>query len=172
MATWPCHVILLVITLNNILPSPPIALTYHFCFWRLALSMHQTSFIYLLKIDFSSSHCWNAPSRLFYCPPIIFPFVGKRPSLIQFRWELDLLLQPYNCEPMTRSSYRSSPARSVASHKALGLWNSHAGGESTTCWTQQVWLSGIRSAQLQFNAIAREKLTCCHHAGFWYLVNE
>ena len=30
VATWPCHVISLVITLNNIPLSPPIALTYHF----------------------------------------------------------------------------------------------------------------------------------------------
>ena len=30
MATWPCHVILLVINLNNILLNSPIALTYHF----------------------------------------------------------------------------------------------------------------------------------------------
>ena len=73
---------------------------------------------------------------------------------------------------MTGSSYRSTPARSVASHKALGLWNRHAGGESTTCWMQQVRLPGVRSAQLQFDAIAREKLTRCRHAGLWYLVNE
>ena len=30
MAMWPRHVILLVITLNNIPLSPPIVLTYHF----------------------------------------------------------------------------------------------------------------------------------------------
>ena len=73
---------------------------------------------------------------------------------------------------MTGSSYRSTLARSVASHKALGLWNRHAGGESTTCWMQQIRLLGVRSAQLQFDVIAREKLTCCRHAGLWYLVNE
>ena len=73
---------------------------------------------------------------------------------------------------MTGSSYRSTPARSVASHKALGLWNRHAGGESTTRWTQRVRLPGVRSARLQFDAIAREKLTCCRHAGLWYLVNK
>ena len=73
---------------------------------------------------------------------------------------------------MTESSYRSTPARSVASHEALGFWNRHAGGESTTRWTQQVRLPGVKSARLQFNAIAREKLTRCRHAGLWYLVNE
>ena len=73
---------------------------------------------------------------------------------------------------MTGSSYRSTPARSVASHEALGLWNRHAGGESTTRWTQRVRLPGVRSARLQFDAIAREKLTRCRHAGLWYLVNK
>ena len=73
---------------------------------------------------------------------------------------------------MTGSSYRSTPARSVASHKALGLWNHHAGGENTTRWTQRVRLPGVRLARLQFDAIAREKLTRCRHAGLWYLVNE
>ena len=73
---------------------------------------------------------------------------------------------------MTGSLYRSTLAKSVASHKALGLWNCHVGGESTICWTQQVRLPGVRSAQLQFNVIAREKLTCCRHAGLWYLVHE
>ena len=73
---------------------------------------------------------------------------------------------------MTGSSYRSTPAWSVASHEALGLWNRHAGGESTTRWTQRVRLPGVRSAQLQFDAIAREKLTRCRHTGLWYLVNE
>ena len=77
VATWPRHVILLVITLNDIPLSPPIALTYHFCSWRLALSMHQTSFIYLLGIDSPSSHRWDAPSRHPYCHPTIFPFVGN-----------------------------------------------------------------------------------------------
>ena len=73
---------------------------------------------------------------------------------------------------MTGLSYRSTPAKLVASHKALGFWNRHAGDESTTCWTQQVWLPGVRSAQLQFDAIAREKLTCCRHVGLWYLVSK
>ena len=73
---------------------------------------------------------------------------------------------------MTGSSYRSTPARSVASHEALGLWNCHAGGENTTRWMQQVRLLGVRSAQLQFDAIAKEKLTCYRHAGLWYLVNK
>ena len=73
---------------------------------------------------------------------------------------------------MTGSSYKSIPARSIASHEALSLWNRHAGGENTTRWTQQVRLLSVRLAQLQFNAIAREKLTCCRHAGLWYLVNE
>ena len=44
---------------------------------------------------------------------------------------------------MTGSSYRSTSARLVASHKTLGFWNRHAGGENTTCWTQQVWLPGV-----------------------------
>ena len=92
VATWLCHMISLVITLNDIPLSPPIALTYHFCSWRLAFSIHQTSFIYLLGIDSPSSHCRNAPSRHPYCHPTIFPFVEKRPSLIWFRWELDFLL--------------------------------------------------------------------------------
>ena len=77
VATWPRHVISLVITLNDIPLSPPIALTYHFCSWWLAFLMHQTSFIYLLGIDSPSSHRWDAPSRHPYCHPTIFPFVGN-----------------------------------------------------------------------------------------------
>ena len=73
---------------------------------------------------------------------------------------------------MTGLSYKSTPARSIASHKALGLWNCHAGSENTTCWTQQIRLPGIRLAQLQYDAIARKKLTHCHYAGLWYLVNK
>ena len=73
---------------------------------------------------------------------------------------------------MTELSYRSIPARLVALHKALSLWNRHAGRESMTCWMQQVQLPDVRSTQLQFNAIARGKLTCCHHASLWYLVNK
>ena len=73
---------------------------------------------------------------------------------------------------MTRSSYRSTSARSIAFHKALGLWNRHAGGESITCWTQQVRLPGVRLAWLQFDVIASKKLICCRYAGLWYLVNE
>ena len=41
-----------------------------------------------------------------------------------------------------------------------------------THWIQQIWLFGIKLAQLQFNAIGKEKLICCHHAGLWYLMNE
>ena len=37
---------------------------------------------------------------------------------------------------------------------------------------QQVWFPGIRLAQLQFDAIAKEKLTYCRYAGLWYLVNK
>ena len=73
---------------------------------------------------------------------------------------------------MIRSSYRSIPARSVALHKALGLWNRHVGGESTTYWTQRVRLPDVRLARLQFDAIARKKLICYRYAGFWYLVNK
>ena len=72
---------------------------------------------------------------------------------------------------MTGSSSRSTLARLVASHKALGLWNRYTDGKNTTCWMQQIRLPGIRSAQLQFNATAREKLTYCRHAGLWYLVD-
>ena len=73
---------------------------------------------------------------------------------------------------MTGSSDRSIPARSVASLKVLGLWNRYAGDENTTCWTQQVRLPDIRSAQLQFNAIGGEKFTRCRHMGLGYLVNK
>ena len=73
---------------------------------------------------------------------------------------------------MTGLSYRSTPAKSVALHKTLGLWNRHASGENMTCWMQQVQFPGVRLAQLQFDAIVREKLTCYRHANLWYLVNK
>ena len=73
---------------------------------------------------------------------------------------------------MIGSSYKLTPARLVALHKTLGFWNHHAGGESTTYWTQQVRFPSVRSARLQFNAIAKEKLTHCRHASLWYLVNK
>ena len=73
---------------------------------------------------------------------------------------------------MTESSYRLTSTRSVALHKALEFWNRYADDENTTCWTQQIRLPGVRLARLQFNAIAREKLTHCSHTGLWYIVNE
>ena len=73
---------------------------------------------------------------------------------------------------MTGLFYRLISAKSIASHKALSLWNRHTSGENTACWTYQVRLPGVKSARLQFDAIAREKLTCYRHTGLWYLVNE
>ena len=37
---------------------------------------------------------------------------------------------------------------------------------------QQVRLLDVRLAQLQFDAIAGEKMTYYRHAGLWYLVNK
>ena len=45
---------------------------------------------------------------------------------------------------MAGSSYKSTPAKSVALHKALSLWNRYAGGENITRWMQRVRLPGVR----------------------------
>ena len=34
---------------------------------------------------------------------------------------------------MIRLSYKLTPVKLVASHKALGFWNRHIGGENTAC---------------------------------------
>ena len=138
MATWPRHVISLVIISNNIPLSPPIHL-----FIALFLMAHLfntlNSIHLLLGIGFLTLHCWKAYQPLFH-------LLGSAPTIIlslshllrnDIPWfdsigDLDLFLYLYNCKPMTWSSYRSTPARSVASHKALEIWSCHADGESTT----------------------------------------
>ena len=37
---------------------------------------------------------------------------------------------------------------------------------------QQVRLPGVKLARLEFDAIAKKKLTYCYYAGFWYPVNK
>ena len=49
---WPCHVILLVITSNNISLSPPISITYHFDTDGSLFLIYQTSFIYYWELFF------------------------------------------------------------------------------------------------------------------------
>ena len=69
MATWPCHVILLIIISNNISLSLPIVLTYHFfpdgsSFWytkpHLSIIGNWLSFIALLKRTNLLSHYGKA----------------------------------------------------------------------------------------------------------------
>ena len=89
MAMWPHYVTLLVITSNNILLNPPIALAYYLflpdCIFNIS------NFIYLLlEIGFFSVHCWNALARYyiiekrinlsFYSPNI--SFAGMQSFLI------------------------------------------------------------------------------------------
>ena len=92
MATWPRHVISLVIISNNILLSPPIALTYclipdgsPFQYTKSHLSIVGTwlSYIALLR---SLSAAIPFVGKRSHHHPTIFPFVGKRPSLIWFCW--------------------------------------------------------------------------------------
>ena len=104
VVTWPRHVISLVIPSNNILLSPPIALTYYL---DGSLFQYTKSYSSIVGSRLPISHCWEAHQPLshllrslpaailfvgkrslyhLYCHPTIFPFVGKRPSLIWFCW--------------------------------------------------------------------------------------
>ena len=73
---------------------------------------------------------------------------------------------------MTWSSYRSTLARLVASHEALGFWNRYAGGESTACWTQRVRLPGVRSPRLQQCNSTREVGSDVAMRASWHGVSE
>ena len=145
-----------------------------------------------LSLLFLTAHPFDAPN-------LIYLFVGNRLSFITLlkRSQPSSLLSSYYLSicwettfldsiPLgTRSSLialrlrandwvilQINPSQVSSFTRSLRPWNRHAGGESTTRWTQQVRLPGVRSARLQFDAIAREKLTRCRHAGLWYLVNE
>ena len=96
VATWPHHVISLIILSNEIPLSLPIVLTY--CldgspFWytkpHSSTVGNRPSYIALLKsppaaIPFVGKHSFRHPT--------IFPFVGKWPSLIWFCWGFRSLL--------------------------------------------------------------------------------
>ena len=96
VATWPHHVILLVISSNNIPLSLPIALTYCFdgsSFWY--TKPHSS----IIGNQLPTLHCWEAlPAAIpfvrkhSHCHSTIFPFVGKQPSLIWFYWGTRSLL--------------------------------------------------------------------------------
>ena len=70
MATWPCHVISLVIISNNIPLSLPIALTY-----RLVLD---GSPFWYTKLHSSIVGNWLSYIALLRSPPAAIPFVEKR----------------------------------------------------------------------------------------------
>ena len=90
VAKWLFHVISLVIPFNDISLSLPTALTY--CldgspFWY--IKPHSS----IIGNWLPTSYCWKAlPAAIpfvgkhFHRHPTIFPFVGKQPSLIWFRW--------------------------------------------------------------------------------------
>ena len=94
VATWPCHVISLVIIPNNIALSPPIALTYYLVldgspFWytkpHSSIVGNRLSYIALLRSLPAaippSSYC----SFDSYLPTS--RFVGTRPFFIRIRWD-------------------------------------------------------------------------------------
>ena len=138
--------------------------TYLLLLFLMACSFDAPNLIHLFirnRLSFITLLKRSQPS--FLLSSYYLPICWKTTFLDSIPLGTGSFLQPYNCKPMTGSSYKSTPARSVASYKALDLWNRHAGGENTTCWMQQVRLPGVRLAQLQFDTIAREKLTyCCH----------
>ena len=86
VATWPRHVISLVIILNDIPLSLPIALTYHFV-------LDGSPFWYT-KPHSSIVGNWFSYIALLRSPPAAIPFVEKRTSrylsviLLQFRFLL------------------------------------------------------------------------------------
>ena len=96
VATWPCHMISLVIISNNIPLSLPIALTYclvsdsslfRYTKPHSSIIRNWPFYIALLRsppaaIPFVEKRFLRHPYR----HPIIFPFVGKQSSLIWFRW--------------------------------------------------------------------------------------
>ena len=92
MATWPCHVISLVIPSNDIPLSLPITLTYYLVpdgssFWCTipysSIIGNCLSYIVLLKSPLAAILFVEKRSLRH---PSILPFIGKQPSLIRFRW--------------------------------------------------------------------------------------
>ena len=97
----PCYVILFVITSNNMPQSSLITLTYHLVLngsplWR-------TSPSFLLS-SYCSFDIYSLSSHLLEC---------DLPRLDLVR-DLSLLLKPYNCKPMTGSSYSQPQPWSIA----------------------------------------------------------
>ena len=92
VATWPRHVISLVIISNNILLSLSIALTYCLIpdgspFWytkpHSSIVGNRLSYIALLK---SLPAVISFIGKRSHRHPTIFLFIRQRPSLIWFRW--------------------------------------------------------------------------------------
>ena len=102
MTTWPRHVILLVISTNNILLSLSIAFTYHLVLDSSIFDILNPIHLFL-GIGFPTLHCWEAHQLLFYllrsAPSIILPqfrflfinilFIGIRSFFIRIRWDSD-----------------------------------------------------------------------------------
>ena len=96
MATWPRHVISLIIIFNNISLSPPIALTYCLIpdgslFWytkpHLSIVGNRPSYIALLRSPPAAIPFIGKRSlRHLYRHPTIFPFIRKWPFLMWFYW--------------------------------------------------------------------------------------
>ena len=89
-------------------------------------------------LHFLLLYCWNAPAN--YC------IIEKRTETVilssfnllknNFPWfdsirDLDLFLYFYNYKLITKSSYKSTPARSLALYKTLSHWNRYMSSEST-----------------------------------------
>ena len=134
------------------------------CSWRLTFLVHQTSFIYCWVSASFITFVGKPTSRYPICGEALLPssYYGfDIYSPISYLLGCDL---PWcnsvriwtTSYSLTIASwwrvYRSilQPGRWLAvwqksvlnPHKALGLWNHQAGGESTACWTQQVRLPG------------------------------
>ena len=166
MATWPCHVILLIITSNDIPPSPPIALTYYLVsddspfwytkphssivgnrfpilhYWKsppaAILFIEKPTSCYLICLEAlpPSSYCgfniYSPTSHLLGCN---LPWFNSVRIWITFYslttvswWRIHQSIpQPGWWLAMWQKSVFNP-------HRVLGLWNHHAGGESTACW--------------------------------------
>ena len=117
MATWPRHVILLVITSNDIPLSPPIALTHYFVpdglpFWYTkpysSIVGNPLSYIALLRsapaaIPFVGKHSLCHPIAV-SIPTYQYPVCWDLTFFIRIRWDLDYPTKSCNWQKLTKQN--------------------------------------------------------------------
>ena len=117
MATWPRHVISLVISTNDIPLNLSIVLTYHFLPDGFFFDILNSIYL-LLGIGFLILHYWEAYQPLSYLLGSAFSvillqfqflitnilFVGTQPFFIRICWDLDHPTKSCNWEKLTKQN--------------------------------------------------------------------